>query len=66
MKLDPSTPISLEPALNLIHGELTESITRSVFQQTRTTERERKWTLQLLLTFWTEVILRAPRSLSTS
>lgn len=64
MKLDPTTPVCLEPALKLIHDELTESVTRSVFQQTRTTERERKWTLQALLTFWTEVILRAPKSLS--
>jgi len=64
MELDPKTPINLHPVLQLIHGELTESVCRSVFQQTRTTQRERKWTLHHLILFWTEVILRAPKSLS--
>jgi len=64
MKHDPNTPVNLHPVLELIHGELTESVTRSVFQEVRTTERERKWTLHHLLLFWTEVILRAPKSLS--
>jgi len=64
MELDPRTPVCMLPALQLIHEELTESVCRSVFQQTRITERERKWTLHQLLLFWTEVILRAPKSLS--
>lgn len=64
MELDPKTPINLHPVLDLVHRELTESVCRSVFQKTRTTERERKWTLHHLLLFWAEVILRAPKSLS--
>jgi len=64
MELDPRTPVCLHPALQLIHDELTESACRSVFQQVRVAERERKWTLHHLVVFWTEVILRAPKSLS--
>src|SRR5262249_55676595 len=36
---------------------------QTVFQQTCTTERERQWSLEALVSFWTEVILRAPQSL---
>jgi len=64
MEIDPRTPVCLYPALQLIHEELTESVCRSVFQQVRVAERERKWTLHQLVVFWTEVILRAPKSLS--
>jgi hypothetical protein len=65
-----ATPASPEPRIELLgtvqllHDHLTTSLCQTVFQQTRTTERERQWTLRALATFWTEVILRAPHALT--
>lgn len=64
MKPDANTPVNLRGVLELVHGELTESVCAEVFREQRNKERNRTWSLQLLLTFWTEVILRAPASLS--
>lgn len=64
MERDPSTPVNLSRVLSLVHDELTESVCDEVFRKERTKERDRTWSLHLLLTFWTEVILRAPASLS--
>lgn len=64
MKPDPNTPVNLRRVLELVHGELTESVCAEVFHEVRDKERNRTWSLHLLLTFWTEVILRAPASLS--
>lgn len=50
--------------VQLLHDHLTTSLCQTVFQQTRTTERERQWSLEALASFWTEVILRAPHSLT--
>ena len=50
--------------LQVLHEHLTTSLCQTVFQQTRTTERERRWSLEALASFWTEVILRAPQSLT--
>jgi hypothetical protein len=48
----------------LLHDHLTTSLCQTVFRETRTTERERHWSLEALASFWTEVILRAPHSLT--
>lgn len=56
--------IELLGTVELLHDHLTESLCQTVFQQTRTTERERQWSLEALALFWTEVILRAPHSLT--
>jgi hypothetical protein len=56
--------VELLSTVQVLHDHLTESVCRTVFQQTRTTERERKWTLAALAEFWTAVILRAPQSLT--
>lgn len=64
MEPSPDTPVNLHGVLNLVHGELTESVCAEVFQKERVTERNRTWSLHLLLTFWSEVIVRAPVSLS--
>lgn len=56
--------IDLLGTVNLLHDHLTTSLCQTVFQQTRSTERERHWSLEALASFWTEVILRAPPSLS--
>jgi hypothetical protein len=56
--------IELLGTVQLLHDHLTTSLCQTVFQQTRTTERERQWSLEALASFWTEVILRAPQSLT--
>jgi DDE family transposase len=56
--------IELLGTVELLHEHLTTSLCQTVFQQTRTTERERQWSLEALVSFWTEVILRAPQSLT--
>src|SRR3954471_15376149 len=49
--------------VQVLHEPLTTSLCQTVLQQIRTTERERRWSLAALASFWTEVILRAPQSL---
>jgi hypothetical protein len=56
--------IELLGTVELLHEYLTTSRCQTVFQQTRTTERERQWSLEALASFWTAVILRAPPSLT--
>jgi hypothetical protein len=56
--------IELLGTVELLHEHLTTSLCQTVFQQTRTTERERQWRLHALASFWTEVMLRAPQSLT--
>lgn len=56
--------VELFDTVQVLHEHLTASLCRTVFQQTRTTERERHWTLTALAEFWTAVILRAPHSLT--
>jgi hypothetical protein len=48
----------------LLHEHLTTILCQTVFQQTRSTERERHWSLKALASFWTEVIVRALPSLT--
>ena len=56
--------IELLGTVQLLHDHVTTSLCQTVFQQTRTTERERQWSLEALASFWTKVILRAPPSLT--
>jgi hypothetical protein len=56
--------IELLGTVQLFHDHLTTSLCQTVFHQTRTTERERQWSLEALALFWTEVILRVPPSLT--
>ena len=56
--------IELLGTVELLQDHLTTSLCQTVFQQTRTTERERQWSLEAFVSFWTEVILRAPPSLT--
>ncbi len=62
--VSPEQRIELLGTVQLLHEHLTTSLCQTVFQQTRTTERERQWSLAALASFWTEVILRAPQSLT--
>ena len=56
--------LTLLGTVQVLHEHLTTSLCQTVFEQTRTTERARKWTLEALAEFWTAVILRAPQSLT--
>src|SRR5215510_11306121 len=56
--------VGLLGTVQVLHEYLTASVCQTVFEQTRTNERARKWTLEALAEFWTAVILRAPQSLT--
>lgn len=56
--------VHLAPTVELIHKHVTEALCSEVFQDIRTTERERKWSLFGLARFWLDVILEPPPSLS--
>lgn len=60
----PSTPVDLLETTELLNRYLTDSLCQTVFQTTRTTERQREWSLQTLAEFWNQVILRAPPALT--
>jgi hypothetical protein len=63
-KSDRDVDVFLAPTVEFLHGQITEALCREVFQDLRTIERERKWTLFSLARFWLGVILEAPPSLS--
>jgi len=48
----------------LLQDHLTTSLCQTVLQQTRPPARERQWSLAAFVSFWPEVILRAPQSLT--
>jgi len=56
--------VELLGTVQVLPDHLTASLCRTVFQQTRTTERERHWALAALAAFWSAVVLRAPPSLT--
>ena len=56
--------IDLVRVLELLRTHITAALCETVFQTVRTTERQRRWTLEALVEFWLAVILRAPRALS--
>ena len=63
-KSDRDVDVYLAPAVEFLHGQITETLCDEVFQNVRTTERQRKWTLFALARFWLAVVLEPPRSLS--
>ena len=56
--------IDLTRPLELLHTHITASLCQTVFATVRTTERQRRWTLEVLVQFWLAVVIRAPRALS--
>lgn len=62
-KESPDT-IRLVPAVEWLHSHITEALCQEVFQDVRTTERERKWSLFALARFWEVVVLEPPPSLT--
>lgn len=61
---DRDVTVELTPTVEFLHKELSESLCEEVFQDLRTGERERQWSLFALARFWLAVILDAPKSLS--
>jgi hypothetical protein len=56
--------IDLIRVMDLLQVHITSALCRAVFRRVRVTERQRVWTLDALVRFWTAVILRAPEALS--
>ncbi len=56
--------VDLVCVAELLHEHLNGSLVAAAFEDLRDGERERVWTLQQMVAFWTAVILRAPESLS--
>ena len=56
--------IDLLRVVDLLQKHITPALCRTVFGAVRTTERQRVWTLEALIRFWTAVVLRAPQALS--
>jgi hypothetical protein len=50
--------------VQVLPEHLTTSLCQTVLQPTRTTERERRWSLAAWASFWTAVLRRAPPSLT--
>jgi len=57
----PDVEINLIRILEVLQTHLTPAMCQAAFGRVRTTERQRKWSLEALVRFWTAVILRAPR-----
>jgi hypothetical protein len=49
---------------DLLQEHITPALCRTVFGAVRTTERQRAWTLEASIRFWTAVVLRASKALS--
>ncbi len=66
MGLPRSAPVRIDlvRVLELLRTHITAALCQTVFQSIRTTERQRRWTLEALVEFWLAVVLRAPRALS--
>jgi hypothetical protein len=56
--------IDLLRVVDLLQEHITPALCRTVFGAVRTTKRQRVWTLEALIRFWTAVVLRAPKALS--
>src|SRR6266849_3880332 len=56
--------VDLLRVINLLQAHITPALCRTVFGQVRKTERQRVWTLEALVRFWTSVVLRAQTALS--
>lgn len=66
MGVERSAPVRIDlvRVLELLRTHITATLCQTVFATVRTTERQRRWTLEALVQFWLAVVLRAPRALS--
>jgi hypothetical protein len=60
----PNVEINLIRILDVLQTLITPALCQAAFGRVRTTERQRKWSLEALVRFWTAVILRAPKALT--
>lgn len=60
----PPPRLDLIRVMDLLQTHITRALCHAVFRRVRITERQRVWTLEALVRFWTAVILRAPPALS--
>ena len=60
----PQNTVDLLETCRLVNSILTEDLCDEVFATTRIDERQRTWSLHVLATFWTGVILESPPSLT--
>lgn len=60
----PNVEINLIRILDVLQTLITPALCQVAFGRVRTTERQRKWSLEALVRFWTAVILRAPKALT--
>jgi len=56
--------VDLVQIVELLQTHITPALCRAVFRRVRNTERQRKWTLHALVSFWIAVVLRAPKALT--
>lgn len=59
----PDTRVDLIAVLEVLDTHLTSALCEAAWGAVRIAERQRKWTLELLLRFWAAVTIAAPRSL---
>ena len=56
--------IDLLRVVDLLQEHITPALCRTVFGAAHKTGRQRVWTLEALIRFWTAVVLLAPKALS--
>lgn len=64
LRLLPGGRVTLYDAVALLHRHVDEALCEAVFRWKRKAERQRRWTLYLLVRFWTAVVVGAPESLT--
>jgi len=61
---DRHVDVHLAPTVEMLHEHISEAMCAEVFEELRTNERQRKWSLFALARFWLAVILEPPPSLN--
>lgn len=61
---DRNQQVDLVGVAEVMHAHLTVPLVAATYEDLRDGERERVWTLQKMVEFWTAVVLRAPPSLT--
>jgi hypothetical protein len=61
--IHPSQRVDLTGVVEVLNEHLTRTLIENTWEDLRGPERERVWTLEQMVAFWTAVILRAPASL---
>lgn len=56
--------VEILDVLDLLFRHLSPTLCENVFKEVRTSERERKWSLEAIARFWTAMVVRHPPSLT--